>query len=386
MTITEYTNKFEKLCRFSRICQGAPEDFAGWKYIKYEGGLWSEFLNSVAPIDIRVFSELVNKSRVAEECVRKAAAEKGSMRIPFQRTPGRNFAPRGRNFKYGGFIQQPNLGQGNFRRPNNNANQGRRFRKQPQQDLSCQRCRKHHPGVPCILGAEGSETLIRGKCKIASKVLSALFDSGVTHLLITFEKADELRLKIVVLGYDLKVYNATHEAVVTRIGCLQVLFRVQQREFVHDLICLLMTGLDLMMGLDWLSKNHVLLDYSEKSVCFMLEDTEGPVVANSYYLNSMTVNCSGIECQGIMLLTASISGDDQSLKQIPVVCEFPEVFPDDIDEFPPNQEVEFTIELVPGAGSISSAPYRMSPLEMAELKVQLEDLLGKRFIRLSVSP
>ncbi|XP_025647224.1 uncharacterized protein [Arachis hypogaea] len=92
-------------------------------------------------------------------------------------------------------------------------------------------------------GAEGSKTLIRGNCEIAGKVLSALFDFGATHSFIAFEKADELGLKIAVLGYDLKVYNATHEAMVTRLGCPQVLFRVQQREFVHDLICLPMTVL-----------------------------------------------------------------------------------------------------------------------------------------------
>ena len=108
-------------------------------------------------------------------------------------------------------------------------------------------------------------------------------------------------------------------------------------------------------------------------------------MVNSYYLNSMIVNCSGTECQGIMLLTAGVSGDDQSLEQIPVVCEFSNVFPDDINEFPPNREVEFAIELVPGSGPISITPYRMSPLEMAELKAQLEDLLGKHFIRPSVS-
>ena len=61
------------------------------------------------------------------------------------------------------------------------------------------------------------------------------------------------------------------------------------------------------------------------------------------------------------------------------------MFPDDINEFPPNREVEFEIELVPGAGPISITPYRMSPLEMAELKAQLEELLGKHFIRPSVS-
>ncbi|XP_016195664.1 uncharacterized protein LOC107636686 [Arachis ipaensis] len=166
---------------------------------------------------------------------------------------------------------------------------------------------------------------------MAGNVLNALFDSEATHSFIAFEKADELGLKIVVLWYDLKVYNATHEAMVTRLECPQVPFRIQQ-------------------------------------LCFMPEDTEGPVVANSYYLNSMMVNCSGAECQGIMLLTAGVLHDDQRLEQISVVCEFPEVFLDDIAEFSPNREVEFAIELVPGAGPILSAPYRMSPLEMAELK------------------
>ncbi|XP_057723827.1 uncharacterized protein LOC130939765 [Arachis stenosperma] len=152
MTVAEYTSRFEELCRFSRICQGALEDFAEWKCIKYEGGLWSDILSFVAPMEIRVFSELVNKCRVAEECVRKAAAEKGNLRVPFQRPSGRKFALRGKNFKRGGFVPQQTQGQGNYRRPNTNVNQGKRFGKQPHQDLNCQRCRKYHPGVLCRLG------------------------------------------------------------------------------------------------------------------------------------------------------------------------------------------------------------------------------------------
>ncbi|XP_020978195.1 uncharacterized protein LOC107636864 [Arachis ipaensis] len=91
-------------------------------------------------------------AEVAEDCVRKAAAEKGSLRMPFQRPSGRNFTPRGRNFKRGGFVPQQTQGQGNYRRPNTNASQGKRFGKQPQQDLNCQKCGKYHPGVPCRLG------------------------------------------------------------------------------------------------------------------------------------------------------------------------------------------------------------------------------------------
>ncbi|XP_057734089.1 uncharacterized protein LOC130949359 [Arachis stenosperma] len=220
---------------------------------------------------------------------------------------------------------------------------------------------------------------------MAGKTLNSLFDSGATHSFIAFEKASELGLKIVVLGYDLKVYNATHEAMVTRLGCLQVPFRIKQHDFVHNFICSPMIDLNLILGLDWLAENHVLLNCSAKLVYLMPEDTEGTVVLNSYYLNSIMVNCSGTECQGILLLTTGVLGDDQRLEQILVVCEFLEVFPDDIDEFPPNQKVEFAIELVPGAGPISSAPYRMSTLVMAEVKSQLEDLLGKNFIRSSVS-
>ncbi|XP_020979386.1 uncharacterized protein LOC110271981 [Arachis ipaensis] len=102
-------------------------------------------------------------------------------------------------------------------------------------------------------------------------------------------------------------------------------------------------------------------------VLFMSEGLEGPVVARGYYLNSMMVNYSDSECQGYMLLAASSSGDEQDLSQIPVVSEFFEVFSKDILEFPPR-EIEFAIELIPGAGLILIAPYRMSSLELAELK------------------
>ncbi|KAL4337515.1 hypothetical protein AHAS_Ahas12G0117900 [Arachis hypogaea] len=70
MTVTEYTSRFKELCHFSRIFRGAPENFAEWKCIK----------SFVAPMEIRVFSELVNKSRIAEKCVRNAVVAKNDNR------------------------------------------------------------------------------------------------------------------------------------------------------------------------------------------------------------------------------------------------------------------------------------------------------------------
>ena len=65
------------------------------------------------------------------------------------------------------------------------------------------------------------------------------------------------------------------------------------------------------------------------------------------------------------------------IHQIPVVCEFPDVFPDELPGLPPDREIEFGIELIPGIAPISRRPYRMPPDELAELKKQLEDLSKK---------
>jgi hypothetical protein len=86
-------------------------------------------------------------------------------------------------------------------------------------------------------------------------------------------------------------------------------------------------------------------------------------------------------------LMAYLSIENQTvIDRLPIVNEFPEVFPDEIPDVLPEREVEFSIDLVPGTKPVSMAPYRMSAAELAELKKQLEDLLDKKFVRPSVSP
>ena len=75
-----------------------------------------------------------------------------------------------------------------------------------------------------------------------------------------------------------------------------------------------------------------------------------------------------------------------ALEDIPVVCEYPDVFPEELPGMPPDREVEFIIELMPGTAPISKQPYRMPPNELKELKKQLKTLLDKGFIRPSSSP
>ena len=74
------------------------------------------------------------------------------------------------------------------------------------------------------------------------------------------------------------------------------------------------------------------------------------------------------------------------IKKIPVVCDFPDVFLEELTSLPLDRDVEFRIELVPGTTPISKRPYRMAPDELKELKTQLQEQLDKGFIRPSSSP
>ena len=104
-------------------------------------------------------------------------------------------------------------------------------------------------------------------------------------------------------------------------------------------------------------------------------------------MSSSEVTKSLKEHAEMFVMFASLKlGGESGENQLPVVCEFPDVFPEDVSDLPPEREVEFSIEVVPGTNPISMAPYRMSTSELDQLKKQLEDLLEKKFIRPSVSP
>ncbi|KAI5316249.1 hypothetical protein L3X38_045425 [Prunus dulcis] len=91
-------------------------------------------------------------------------------------------------------------------------------------------------------------------------------------------------------------------------------------------------------------------------------------------------------CSGYLAHIVDSRTQELKLEDIPVVRDFPDVFPDDLPGLPPHREIEFTIELMPGTSPISQTPYRMAPVELKELKVQLQELVDKGFIRPSFSP
>ena len=146
---------------------------------------------------------------------------------------------------------------------------------------------------------------------------------------------------------------------------------------------LLLVGLDLVLGMDWLKANYAHINCYDNTVRFssLVEEDQTMSMSTKQLKDFMKDEAL------IFLLMATLSVESQSvIANFPVVCDFPEVFPDEIPSAPPEREVEFSVDLVPGTRPISMAPYRMSASELAELKSQLEDLLEKNFVRPSVSP
>ncbi|XP_016178206.1 uncharacterized protein LOC107620585 [Arachis ipaensis] len=106
LSVADYTSQFEELCRFSRVCQGAPVTYESWKCVKYQGGLKDNIMTAVAPLEIRIFSELVNKERVIEKCAKKVATSRDPRGGNTHRRRGKYFQPRGQNIKRGGHAPQ----------------------------------------------------------------------------------------------------------------------------------------------------------------------------------------------------------------------------------------------------------------------------------------
>nr|GFA78666.1 putative reverse transcriptase domain-containing protein [Tanacetum cinerariifolium] len=93
--------------------------------------------------------------------------------------------------------------------------------------------------------------------------------------------------------------------------------------------------------------------------------------------------------RGSQLFIAQVTEKEPAKKQlqdVPVICNFPEVFPDDLPGLPPPRQVEFKIELIPGTAPVTHMPYHLAPSELKESLDQLKELLEKGFKRLSFSP
>jgi hypothetical protein len=157
--------------------------------------------------------------------------------------------------------------------------------------------------------------------------------------------------------------------------CLQVNPKIRGVDSVVNLIVLESKGIDAILVMDWLSKHKTLIDCAKKSIKLTtpdgkeLEFVAEPMVTAKGAANHAKVN---------QLDASQESG-------VPVVNEFLDVFLEDLPGMPPDRDIEFVIELNPGTAPIYKTPFRITTLELAELKEHIKELLEKGFIRPSSS-
>jgi len=161
---------------------------------------------------------------------------------------------------------------------------------------------------------------------------------------------------------------------------LGVTSRLRGRKYRVNLICLPLVGLDVILGMDWLSTNHHLIHCNERKLLFPSLEDEDLLMSSQQVDKAMK---EGSRC--FLILTQLSIETEIGPLEAPVVGDFLDVFLEDVPGLPPTREIKFSIDLVPGAGPVSITPYKMVLAELVELKKQIEELLEKQFIRPSVS-
>jgi hypothetical protein len=176
-----------------------------------------------------------------------------------------------------------------------------------------------------------------------------LFDSGASHSFISAAYVEKHNLPIALLRCQMIVSSPGGD-MPTRQLYPKVNLKIRGVDFVTNLIVLELKGIDVIFGMDWLGKHKVLIDCAKKSIKLTtpngeeLEFVVEPVVIAKGMVNHAKINQLGAS-QG---------------SEVPVVNEFPDVFPEELPGMPPDRDIEFVIELKPGTAPIYKTPFRMT--------------------------
>ncbi|KAL0544273.1 hypothetical protein IC582_019386 [Cucumis melo] len=241
--------------------------------------------------------------------------------------------------------------------------------------------------------AEQAGTVVTGTLPVLGHYALVLFDSGSSHSFISSTFVLHARLEVEPLQHVLSVSTPSGECMLSKEKVKTCQIEIAGHVIEVTLLVLDMLDFDVILGMDWLAANHASIDCSRKEVMF------NPPSRASFKFKGegsrslpqviSAIRASKLLSQGTWGILASVVDTreaDVSLSSEPVVRDYPDVFPEELPGLPPHREVEFAIELESGTVPISRAPYRMAPAELKELKVQLQELLDKGFIRPSVSP
>ncbi|XP_071933786.1 uncharacterized protein [Coffea arabica] len=223
-----------------------------------------------------------------------------------------------------------------------------------------------------------SSEVVEGTLPIFHRLARVLIDPGATHSFVNPIFMSGIDVQPVKLSFDLEVRTPMgNKSIITSLAYKNCEFWVGERKMLVDLVSLDIKWYDVIIGMDFLARYHAKLDCRAKV---------GRLASSAIISGVRARKMLYRGAQGFLAFLINAPSDQVKLEEVPAVREFPDVFPEELKTLPPEREVEFKIDLVPGMAPISKTPYRMAPAELKELKIQLQDLLERGFVRESDSP
>ncbi|GJS11480.1 putative reverse transcriptase domain-containing protein [Tanacetum coccineum] len=239
----------------------------------------------------------------------------------------------------------------------------------------------------CDKNAQQDPNVVTGMFLLNQHLVRVLFDSGADRSFISLSLASMLNIPSITVDtfYNIEMADGNLVSTNTVIkGCTLTLLN---QPFEIDLMPIKLGSFDVVIGMDWLSKYRAKILCDEKVVHIPIDGETLIIRGDRSKTRLNLISCIKTEkyisrgCQVFMIQVVEKKADEKRLEDIPVVKEFPDVFPENLPGIPPVRQVEFQIDLIPGA-----TPYRLAPSEMQELSNQLQELTDRGFIRPSTSP
>ncbi|KAI3814167.1 hypothetical protein L1987_18914 [Smallanthus sonchifolius] len=241
--------------------------------------------------------------------------------------------------------------------------------------------------------AQANNDVVNGTFLVNSQYASIFFDTGADKSFVSLNFEPLLAKTPSQLEKTFTVEVANGDSLTIESIIYDCSLELNDHTFPINLVPMPLGSFDIIIGMDWLSNHHAEVICFEKCIRIPLPSGEtlrvfGEKPCKGLKLMSCTTAQKYLRKKYVAFLAHIVQKDvkKKSIQDIPIIRDFPEVFPEDLSGLPPVRQVEFRIDLVPGANPVAKAPYRLSPSEMQELASQLQELSDKGFIRPSHSP
>ena len=241
--------------------------------------------------------------------------------------------------------------------------------------------------------AKDADDVVNGTFLVNSQLANVLFDSGANRTFVSASFGLKLGKQLSKLASALQVEIADGKLSTIRKSYRNCDIEIEGKSFPIQLLPITLGGFDIVIGMDWLNKFDAHILCKQKIVRLTAPDGDLVFVhgeKNKGNLGIITLvkalKYIRQSKEHFLAYVINTRKEKPAVHEVEVVSEFPDVFPEELPGIPPDREVEFHIDLVPGATPVAKAPYRLAPTEMKELMSQLQELLELGFIRPSSSP